>query len=179
MESEAERLVDLLRQLWPSKFHWTQGMTGLWVERLNRPDLNADQCAAVIRQCRTEDESPKPSMKRVMSRCHEAHKTSRPARNTGQLAPVAGADLAECRRDRESAAAWWQDNKHDRERIVADAVAAFPMFAKSFTKFLAEDYHPTPHACMVLRIGWNEYADKGARPKPAWAPGIMAGMVTP
>lgn len=177
-EPEAAALTDLLRELWPSKFHWTPGMTGLWIERLARPEFDRRQCEAVIRQARTEDDGHKPSLKRITARFWKVHEAARPTpAASSQHVDLAPADWSVIRRDHDSAAAWWHENRKDAAEIVRLATLAYPMWAAKWARFLDAKFRPEPGQCLGLRCAWQEYHESGARPAPAFEPGVMSGAV--
>lgn len=175
---EAISLVALLRELWPSKFHYTPAMTELWVDRLSRPEFNRDQCEAVIRQCRAEDDGAKPKMSVILARCWAAHKTVR-ERVEANPGDIPAEKWAEIHRDRQAAAVWWHDVRESGEapEVVRLATLAYPMWPKRWARFLDAAYKPKPIACMAMLAAWQEFHDSGARPKPAHEPGLMAGAM--
>ena len=177
-EREATEITESIRALWPSKFYWSAEIAGLWIEKLTRPEWTARQVEAVIRDERAHDDGSKPKMAVILDRCHKAHQPARsgPIKNASEHTDLTPEKWAEIYRDRESAAAWWFENKGDRAEIVRKAKAAYPMWA-GFDRFLDEKFKPTPVQCMALFCAWQEFENNGPRPAPRFAPGVMSGRV--
>lgn len=180
-EAEAKRATAQVVEYWPSKFHWTPAMMKLWVERLNVREWNLDQVEAVIREERATDDGAKPRMAKILQRIREAHRVQKHIPTASEHEPLSPEKWAEIFRDRENAAIWWADTVAAGETAEAVRMAgeAFPMFASSFAKFTDPAFKPTPIQCLRLKAAWQWFHDHGPRPKPAHAPGIMAGMAAP
>lgn len=172
-KAEALELTDLLRALWPSKFNWTEELIRTWAEGLARPQWNRDQAEAVIRQVRRDSSTRQPTFPQILARIADVHRQVRQrapdAKAHGAPTP---AEWAEIHADREAAGAWWHENRADREAIVADACAAYPMFAAGFRRFLAADFRPSLVQCQRLKVGFDAYHEHG--PWRSAAPGPLA-----
>lgn len=159
-KSEAATLTALVADLWPSRFHWTPAMTGLWAERLARPEWDARQCEAVIRETRATDEGHKPSMSRVLRRCHEVHAPAKPRQGTSQYEPLTAEKWAEIEHDRDAAVRWWAElTEPQRATVIARASEAMPGFAGRWRRFADPKFKPERKAVLMLKAAhrlWGE-----------------------
>lgn len=170
---DAQAVVAMLIDLWPSRFHWTPAMTALWVERLARPEWNPAQVQAVIRDERVTSDASKPSLQRIIRRCHEVHAEANPKPPVGNLHdPLTHEHWDQIHADRAAAVAWWDGlDQAQRSTVIARCTEALPIFADRWRRFTDAKFSPSPKAVLMLKAAHRAWRDGVRGTGPLTTPG--------